>query len=346
MEGIQISKNLTLEVISKKETFESVDSVKIKIKKALMTPEDFSCLEGNANIDYPIIPARSAIGLVSEVGNTQSGLNRGDKVFPHPEVACGKCLECADGDDKRCSEMIVAGKNSDGYLRDFVVAPCDDVSLLPRNDADNKPLLTDNEALFLNHIALCVNVVDAIDVQQGEHVVIVGGDALGIILAQLIIYYQGVPILVDNNDENIIIAKNSGVYYTLFADNKIEKNVSDLTGARLAGKVVYMTGSNLNTDIALKLAGKNATVCFAGFATPPLKVNFSNALMKNLQFKCVTSGYGAIEPSINLVALKAVSVSEFPIPTVKQDLAVEKIKEIAKSQKKSASSKMLIIEMS
>ena len=345
MDGIQIDKPLSLEVISKKEIFDNVDSVKIKIKKALMTPEDFQTFEGNPYIEYPIIPARVAIGLVSEVGNTGSGFSRGDKVFPHPEAPCGKCIECAGGNEERCIDLRVAGKNCDGFLRDFIVAPCKEVSALTRNDLSNKSLFGDNEALFINHISLCVNVIDAIDVQQGEHVVIVGGDALGIILAQLIMYYQGVPILVDNNDENIIAAKNAGVYYTLFADNKIEKNVSDLTGTRLSAKVVYMTGSNLNTDIALKLAGVNATVCFAGFATPPLRVNFSNALIKNLQFKCVTNGYGSIDAAINLLALNAVNVNVFAVPTVKQEHAAETIKEIAKSTKKSASSKMLIIEM-
>lgn len=345
MDGIQINKPLSLEVISKKEVFDNVDSVKIKIKKALMTPEDFQTFEGNPDINYPIIPARVAIGLVSETGGKNADFLRGDKVFPHPEIACGKCLECAEGDTEHCSSFLVAGKNCDGFLRDFVVTSGENVSALTRSESDNKALFTDNDALFLNHIALCVNVVNAIDVQQGEHVVIVGGDALGIILAQLIIYYQGVPILVDNNDENIIVAKNAGVYYTLFADNKIEKNVSELTGARLSGKVVYMTGSNLNTDIALKLAGNNATVCFAGFATPPLRVNFSNALSKNLQFKCVTNGYGSIESSINLLALKAVNVGVFTVPVVKQEQAADKIKEIAKSAKRSASAKMLIIEM-
>ena len=344
MDGIQITKSHTLEVITKKESFDNIECVKIKIKKALMTPEDFQTFEGNPNATYPIIPARVAIGLVSEVGGKNSDFSRGDKVFPHPEIACGTCSECICGDKKHCSSFSVAGKNTDGFLRDFVIANSSDVSELTRDDENNRALFSDNEALFLDHIALCVNAIDAIDVQPGEHVVIVGGDALGIILAQLVIYYQGVPILVDNNDENIIVAQNAGVYYTLFADNKIEKNVSDLTGARLSGKVVYMTGSNLNTDIALRLAGNNATVCFAGFATPPLKVNFTQALQKNLQFKCVTGGYGAIDTSINLLALKAVNVNVFNVPAVKQEQAVEMINEISASTKKSASSKMLIIE--
>ncbi|MBO7369267.1 MAG: alcohol dehydrogenase catalytic domain-containing protein [Clostridia bacterium] len=340
MDGIQITKNLSLEAISKKETFDKVDSVKIKIKKALLTPEDFVTFEGDPTVNYPIIPARSAIALVSELGRAGGPFLRGERIYPHPEIACGKCYECNNGKEAHCSDFIVAGKTTDGFLRNFAVFNTDDLAVLPT-------AVKDDDALFLDHVALCVNVVNAINLKKGEHVIIVGGDALGIILAQLVMYYQGVPILVDNNDENIIIAQNAGVYYTLFADNKIEKNVSDLTGARLSTKVVYMTGSNLNTDIALKLAGYNATVCFAGFSTPSLRVNFTSALVKSLEFKCVTNGYGSIESAINLLAVKsAVNLGVFNVQSVKQEQAMATIKEISKSNKKAACSKMLIVEMS
>ena len=340
MDGIQITNNGTLEAITKKETFDSVDSVKIKIKKALLTPEDFLSFEGDPSVRYPIVPARSAIALVSELGSPVSPFSRGERIYPHPEIACGKCFECAEGDFSHCSDFAIAGKTSDGFLRDFAIMKAYDLSPLPSS-------ITDNEALFLDYVALCVNVINAINFKRGEHVIIVGGDALGIILAQLVIYYQGVPILVDNSDENIIIAKNAGIYYTLFADNKIEKNVGDLTGARLSNKVVYMTGSNLNTDIALKLAGFNATVCFAGFSTPSIKVNFTPALAKSLKFKCVTNGYGSIDSAINLLAVKnAVNLGAFNVQSVKQDQAMAKIKEISKITKKVACSKMLIVEMS
>ena len=339
MDGIQITGKKTLETISKKELFDSVDSAKIKITKALFLQEDFNTLGGDPRAVYPIIPARVGIGKVVETcGNEVFGIERGARVFPHPEIPCGKCSECAKGDKAHCSSFNIAGKTMDGYLRDFAILPDDAISILP-------PSVSDSDALFIDHVALCDKVIDSINLQKGEHVVIVGGDALGIILAQLVIYYQGVPILVDNNDNNIIIAKNAGVYSTLFADNKIDKNVSELTGARLAKKVVYMTGSNLNTDIALKLAGQNATVCFAGFGTPSIKVNFNIALVKQLNFKCVTNGYGNIESAINLLANKAIDASVFAIPQVKKGAAMEKIKEMSENQDFSACSGMLVIDV-
>ena len=339
MEGIQITAERKLETVTKKELFDNVNSVKVKITKALFLPEDFNTLSGDPQAVYPIIPARIGIGKIIETcGDEVVDFVRGARVFPHPEIACGKCYECSKGDDAHCSSFLTAGKNVDGFLRDFAVFSNDNVSLLPN-------AVSDYDALFIDHIALCFKIIDAIDLQKGEHIVVVGGDVLGTILAQLIVYYQGIPILVDNNDNNIITAKNAGIYYTLFADNKIDKNVADLTGARLAKKVVYMTGSNLNTDIALKLAGSNATVCFAGFGNPAIRVNFASALTKQLNFKCVNNGYGCIDSAINLLALKAVDTDVFKLTQVKKNKAMETIAALAKTNENGACAKLLLIDV-
>ncbi len=357
MDGIQFTATHKLETISKKELFNNVDSVKIKITKTLLLPEDFETLAGDNNVTYPIIPGRVAIGKIVETCLEQtSDMTRGTRVFPHPEVACGKCYECSSGKHDHCSALQVAGKTCDGFLRDFAVFAVEDISILSsiaqvQDDKpliiDNSPLnnrITENQALFIDHVALCNKIINAINLKKGEHVVIVGGDVCGIILAQLVIYYQGIPIIVDNNEKNLELAKSCGIYYTLFSYSGVDKNVAELTGARLAKKVVYMTGSNLNTDIALKLAGYNATVCFAGFGTPGIKVNFSPAILKQLNFTCVNNGYGYIDSAINLIATGAVDTSYFNIPVVKRDHAQEKILEIYKSDNVDACSKMLIID--
>ncbi len=339
MDGIQITEPKKLSAISKTENFNEVESSKVIITKAMLLREDFNTYLGDERTLYPIIPARIGIGKISAVSeDSTSGFERGVRVFPHPETACGKCFECFQGNKENCSSFNIAGKTADGFLRDFAVLSNEDISLLP-------PSVNDYSALFIDHVAVCDKVIDKLQLNKGEYVIIVGGDILGIFLAQVVMYYQGIPILVDNNEKNMELAQRAGVYYTLFADNKLEKNVSELTGARLSKKVVYMTGSNLNTDIALKLAGEHATVCFAGFGTPSLKVNFNVALIKQLNFICVTNGYGNIDSAINLLSNGAVNPTLFTIPTVKQSQAMDKIKEMASNINYDAESGMLIVDI-
>lgn len=338
MEGLLITAPNKLEPISKKEQLENVDSVKVKIIKTLFMQEDFLTFKGETKVNFPIIPGRIAIGKVVETCGEDYDIPRGTNVYLHAVNPCNKCFECARDDSAHCSSFQVAGKNCDGFLRDFAVVDNSAISVLP-------PSVDENDALFIEHVALCSSVIDSLSLQKGEHVVVVGGDILGIILAELIVYYQGIPILVDNNQANLELAKSCGVYYTLFADNKIKKSVSDLTGGRFSKKVVYMTGANLNSDIALKLAGHNATVCFAGFGTPNVRVNFNVALVKQLNFTCVTNGYPNIDSAINIFANKAISTDGFKLPSVKNELSMQTINEMAAKLGYDALSNMLIIDM-
>ncbi len=368
MEGLQITAKGVVSPIEKKELFEGKDSVKVRVTKTLLTQEDFQTFcEDTKN--YPIIPGRTAIGKIietfeikgsgvdvyktdakanakykkdgtkdNEVKTDSNGFARGMNVLLHSVYNCNKCFECSQGNSKHCRAFNIAGKNVDGFLRDFAIVDKSHLSILP-------PSVSEFDALFIDYVAACVQVVDSINLQKGEHVAIVGGDVLGNILAQLIIYYQGVPILVDSNEKNLQLAKDAGIYYVLFADNRLEKNVAELTGARMAGKVVYMTGANLNTDIALRLAGHNATICLAGFGAPSIRVNFNTALTKSLQFNCVTNGFGNYDTAINIMANKVIDTSIFKIKSVRTEDAIAAICDIGKTQSYAACENMLIVDM-
>jgi len=120
-----------------------------------------------------------------------------------------------------------------------------------------------------------------------------------------------VPIIIDDSETHLEMAKRSGIYYNLKADAKLEKEVSELTGARMAPKVVYVASCGINTETALRIARANATVAFAGFNYSNIRVNFSHAMRKQLNFYCITNGYGNTETSINLIANKAINFSNF-----------------------------------
>ena len=119
-------------------------------------------------------------------------------------------------------------------------------------------------------------------------------------------------------------------------DNNVEKEVSELTGARMAQKVVYVADSNINTDLALKLATHNAKIGFVGFCTPSLRVNFNLAMRKQLEFVCVTNGFGFTEQAINMLANKALDLSAFNISTVDYasncEAEIKRIAEICKEE--------------
>lgn len=324
MIGLQITEKGKITQINKMELCENIDTSKVKIIKALITPEDLATFNGTNDATYPVIPGRIAIGQISDASES-AYLSRGTKVFINPVNNCAQCPECLAGNYSECCDFKIAGVNANGYLRDFAVVDNANMHALP-------PSVRDCDVLLLEYISLSLSAIEKLNITKGEHVAVIGGGILGTIISLLIIYYQAVPILIDSNQDNLNRARGFGIYYNLFSDNKLEKEVSELTGAHMAQKVVYISDSNINTDLALKLASYNAKIGFVGFSAPSLKVNFSIAMKKQLHFVCVTNGFGTTEQAINILANKAIDLSAFSFPSIKFDNCENELKKAAKEQ--------------
>lgn len=308
MKAWQITAPNTMEETTRQDNLESVSSSKIKITKALITESDLISYSEKNSV-YPIIPGRTAIGLVTETGKNCFGIEKNMRVYINPILTCNECFNCRSGNKNKCSDIKIAGENIDGFFRDFAVVDCSDLFPLPSS-------VTDNEALFIEYIALAISVVDKLHISKGQHISIIGAGTLGNLLSQLIIYYQGVPILIDKDQTKLDEAQNSGIYYTLKNDSSLLKNVSDLTGGRMTEKSVYLTDSGLNNKLPLSLTSFGGKIAFAGFNANNLKIDISVAMKKQLTVYGVTDGYGQTAAAINILVNKALTFSAFKFPTV------------------------------
>ena len=110
----------------------SPTQVKIKVTHLMLTDFDEVVFNGGFDISYPRIPGRAAVGIVMETGENCYGLEKGTRVYFEPTRPCGGCLACKSGKPKECSNIINAGKDFDGFMRDFVVCEYNEVAPPPR----------------------------------------------------------------------------------------------------------------------------------------------------------------------------------------------------------------------
>lgn len=287
------------------EPLEELDSVKIKLTRALITEDDISLICGeDKSVKLPFIPVRFGVGKISEVAQESAFLKKGDRVFISAVEPCGKCSHCESGKPENCSNFKVAGKTVNGFLKDFATTNASNVFSLPKT-------VSDEDAVFIEYVALALSVIDKLNVKKSTHVAIIGGTVFGSILAQLLTYYQAVPIIIDDNTEILNKVKMTGTSYAFSSSNKPEKEVSSITGGRLASNVVYVARSGLNTDLAYKLASYNSKVVFAGFSYPNLRIPMNFAMAKQIDTFCINSGYGNYLSAINLLANKAINLSSY-----------------------------------
>ena len=311
MKGWKITKPLTLTEQEVNENVESNNLTKVKITKALINLSDV--LRFNGELDgESVVLGSSGIGVISEAQTNLFGLEKGQHVYIEPNRACEECYSCKSGNTTRCSELKVAGVDFDGFLSDFTSVDPKELFILPES-------VPDFEALFIDHISLAISVVDKLGIQKGDYVAIIGANNFGNILAQLLIYYQAVPIVVTNNDEDFKIAKNSGIYYVLNQDDNWQKEVASITSGRMAKSVVYISDCNIPITKAFALASYNAGVAYTGVSYRNGSISFAQAVKKQLRIICVNSGFGNTAASINLIANKAINLSGLKLDTSTYD---------------------------
>ena len=309
MKGWKIVKPSTLEEVEITEIATGNSVAKVKITKALITLPDV--MRYSAETDSgEFTPGSYGIGVVSEADANLFGLEKGSHVYIEPTRACGECYNCKREEEDKCACLLTAGEDFDGFLRDFTAV--DSAKLYPLPES-----VSDFQALFIGHISLAVAVIDKLEIQKGDYVAIIGANNFANILAQLLIYYQAVPIVVTQNKENYEIAKKSGIYYILGPDDNWQKEVASITGGRMTKSAVYVSDCSIPANKAFSLASFSADVAFTGFSYKNSAISLGQAMKKQIDIHCINTGSGNVSTSINLLANKAIDLSHLPIKTAK-----------------------------
>ncbi|MCX4314100.1 MAG: zinc-binding dehydrogenase, partial [Clostridia bacterium] len=179
----------------------------------------------------------------------------------------------------------------------------DDVYVIPDR-------LRDEEAVFIENVALALNALAHMNVDKGDQIVIMGATVEGIILAQVAMYYQAVPIVVDMRADMLDLAQKSGVYFTVNAVNDdVCKKILSLTGGRMADACAYLVDSGLPLQSACDYTAVHGRIAVIGRAGESgLNCNVSELLKKDLDLFTVVDCGKNYSSAINLLAFHRLAV--------------------------------------
>lgn len=261
------------------------NEVKVRTSKVALSSNDISSFPSRDN-DAVTIPAHSAIAYICE-DDDELGLKLGSRVVVSPFV---KTVEHGE------STVKTMGVDIDGLLRDFVSVPTENVFPLPDGIADE-------EAVFAEYIAMGNKVFSALPCEEGDYIVVVGAGTLGLVICQMALYYQTVPILVDLDSDKLELAKKWDVYYTLNPTyDNLERKVQEITGGRACEAAVF-TSEGVDLNSALRLVKNCGEVVIAGYSNyNKHDVDMDIVLKKQLKLKGVCDGAGEMPSAINLLA--------------------------------------------
>ena len=337
MKGFKLIKPFNLEEKELAETENTAACTKARITKALVTLSDVLCYRGDIDCESVVLGS-SGIGVVSETEANLFGLEKGKHIYIEPCKECGECYNCKNREYDKCLDRLIAGEDYDGFLSDFMSVPHEKLFVLPES-------VSDFEALFIDHISLAVAVVDKLGVQKGDYVAILGANNFGNILAQLLIYYQAVPIVLTTDDEDDEIAKKSGVYYVLGKDDNWQKEVASITSGRMADKTVFIYESDIPIVKAFALSSFNAAVAITGVTSGSISISFTQAIKKQLDILCINNGFGNAASAINLIANKAVNLSQLKLDSAPYESVPETFKTLSDEYEKTGKIHETVIDL-
>lgn len=297
---------------------------RVRITHASLSDSDLQ-LFTSEGLKESIIPVRHAVGIVSEIDEAETDLRKGDPVAIDPYIPCQECYFCKTEAYSNCINMKIHGVNEDGFLRDFTVLPYSSLKKLPEN-------VRIEDAVYLEYIALAIKIIDRIDLQKGEHIAIVGAGVLGNILAQLAVYYQAIPILIDTCEQSLEIARGI-IHYTVKADDNAAKHILEITGGRLAKYTVYITGIKKSFKNTLSYIAEDGTLALTGLVDSSITCNIASVLQKELTVKGIKNGYGEFDTAINMLATKIIDLTDFASSVFKFSQVPEAFEELAKPEK-------------
>ena len=273
------------------------DEIKVKMSKVALSADDIVHFMTD---DEHIVPGHSGVAYVSEADESL-GFKLGSRVIVSPFIKTEK---------HGVERVDVLGVNKDGLLLDFISLPAENVYAIPDG-------ISDDEAVFTDYVALGSGIIESMDCQKGDYILISSASTVGLILAQIAIYYQLVPILVDINSDKLKLAEKWGVYYTLnpMFDN-LERRVEEITGGRMCDFAVFTGDSSPFANMA-RLVKENGVVIVSGYSSHRKhQLDMNVILDKKLTVKGVADGIDEMSSAINLLANKIIKIDGVITETV------------------------------
>ncbi len=265
--------------------------IRVKLSTCALSATDLAYYRGT-NHRSGIVPSHSAVGFVSEADD-ESELKLGQRVVISPYIDDSE-VEVEIPSQRKIKIM---GVDVDGFLSDFVNVPQNNVYVLPEG-------IKDEEAVFIDYIALANQVIENFDFEKGDYLLIIGASTFGLVIAQLALYYQLVPIIVDKYDDRLKLAEELGVYYTVnFRRDDVDLVLKEITGGRMADFTVFEP-RELPFSLAHDYTREGGTVVVSGYNNFVMSfdADIEKIFAKQITIKGVNNGIDEITSAINFLA--------------------------------------------
>lgn len=210
------------------------------------------------------IPGHEVVGEVVEVGEQVKGLSPGQRVFVAPNMGCGHCRQCVSGNNNLCPDYQAIGITLDGSFAEYLRIPA--AAILQGNLIPLSPALDPAAAALIEPFACVVRGQDALHIQPGEVVLVIGAGPIGVMHAMLARLRGARRVIVSEiNPARVAQARGLGIDQVVNpAEQDLPGLIAEETGGEGVDAVIVAAPSHLAQKSALELAAIGGRINFFG----------------------------------------------------------------------------------
>jgi L-iditol 2-dehydrogenase len=224
-------------------------------------------------ISCPIVLGHETAGEVVELGAKAAGFKVGDRVVLRPQLVCGKCLQCRDGQYNICTSLKVLGCQVAGGSSDFYAADAGLFYKLPDGvDCKTGTLV---EPLAVGVHAAKRGLPGGF---AGKRALVIGAGTIGNVTAQAVRAMGAQDVIItDVSEFKLEIARKCGLVNAInAAKTDLAKYVTEKFGPDGADVIFECTATEAGTNQTLDIARKGTTIVIVGVYGHMVKTNMAN----------------------------------------------------------------------
>jgi L-iditol 2-dehydrogenase len=252
------------------------DEVLVRVKACGICGSDIAYYFGMSSLETPtgkgpLILGHEYTGEVVEVGSIPKSMKLfkpGDRVVLDPVQYCNACDVCYRGQTNLCENKAVLGVSANGGFAEFSKSKYTGVHLLPDNVSYEHGALTEP-------LACATYGIKNLAVEPGQFCVVIGPGAIGLMMVQLAKRSgAGTVVLVGGQGDDLRLETGRQLGADVLI-NCVEKSsphyaedakarISELTGGKMANRVIVPTGAVPAMELALAISGRRSIIVFFG----------------------------------------------------------------------------------
>jgi alcohol dehydrogenase len=236
------------------------------------------------------VPGHEFVGEVLEA--EESGWV-GVRVVGEINCGCGRCSWCRRSLERHCPQRTVLGiLGRDGTFAERTKLPLRNLYRVPAE-------LSDTEAVFVEPVAACCEILEQVEVRRFDRPAVLGDGKLGLLAAQVLTPEGGAVTLIGKHTEKMALVANDHIEPLPLAQLKRQPTF-DL--------VVECTGAPEGLRLATELILPRGTIVLKSTTAQPPLLPASRWVIDEVTV--VASRCGRFRPALDLISSGALKLTE------------------------------------